>query len=314
MAVRTEEAAYPVVYIACRVCGADAPRWLGIRGNAEYSGAPPLEPSEPHRVTNVVTCRACGFVYTNPLIVLPPDDHRQPYHDAEAYVPYAGDPTRVIERVLRQLERLIGRRGRLLDVGAGKGEFLLVAKRRGWEVCGVEPSPGLAAHAQAVQGLPVSSRSLDEAGWPEASFDAVTLNMVLEHVDDPNSLLRSLHRVLAPGGVLFIEVPNLESLLLRAIRLYFRLRGRDWSPLLSPLHWPYHCYGYRARTVRTLAERNGFRVAACRTAGLGPRGFRESPKIRALESVGRALVMRVGGALGWGDVLMVYCRKQATLG
>jgi SAM-dependent methyltransferase len=135
----------------------------------------------------------------------------------------------------------------------------------------------------------------------------------LEHVDDPNGLLQAVHRVLADGGILFIEVPNLESFMMDAIRLYFRLRKRDWSPLLSPLHWPYHCYGYSLNTLRYLCQRNGFRMVKANTVDLGPRGFRENRNVDRWEQQLRATMMKLGGLVGRGDVLMVWCRKTSSV-
>src|SRR3989338_8063991 len=128
------QGAYTVTYISCRVCGLDRPKLLGIRGNLEYSGAASLEAGEPHMVTNVVQCRNCGFIYTNPLILLAPGDAPQRYHDAQEYLPYANDPSRELKERLATLERLAKKKVRLLDIGAGKGEFLAIARQRGWEV------------------------------------------------------------------------------------------------------------------------------------------------------------------------------------
>ncbi|MDP3704261.1 MAG: class I SAM-dependent methyltransferase [Candidatus Omnitrophota bacterium] len=301
--------AYAVTYIPCRVCGSDRPKLLGIRGNLEYSGAAPLGPGEPHMMTNVVRCRRCGFIYTNPMILLAAGDARRRYHDAEAYAPYAKDPSRELQERLTILERLARRKGRLLDVGAGKGEFLAIARQRGWHVEGVEPSEDLVRHARQQHQLTLRHGSLEQAAFPEEHFDAVTLHMVLEHVDDPTALLRAINRVLVSNGILFIEVPNLDSLLLKGVRLYFRLRQRDWSPLLSPLHWPYHCYGYGLKTLHILCRNHGFRIIKAKTVDLGRRGFRDNPNTQPWERQLREAMMRVGGLVGRGDVLMVWCRK-----
>src|SRR3989338_1072994 len=303
------QGAYTVTYISCRVCGLDRPKLLGIRGNLEYSGAASLEAGEPHMVTNVVQCRNCGFIYTNPLILLAAGDARQRYHDAQEYLPYANDPSRELKERLATLERLAKKKGRLLDIGAGKGEFLAIARQRGWEVEGVEPSEDMVRHAQQQHQLTLRYGALEQAAFPDGYFDAVTLNMVLEHVDDPHGLLQAIYRVLAPGGLLFVEVPNMESFMLRAIRWYFRLRRRNWSPMLSPLHWPYHCFGYRLQTLQYLCARHGFRVVKAQTQGLGPRGFRPASNVSLWERWLRSLAMQAGNLLGQGDVLRVYCRK-----
>lgn len=212
---------------------------------------------------------------------------------------------------MQALERLVKRRGRLLDVGAGKGEFLVAARGRGWEVHGIEPSGELARHAKREHDLTLQTVPFTQTAFPGESFDAVTLNMVLEHVEDPVGVLREARRVLVPGGVVCLEVPNLESLLLGAITIYFRLTGRDWSPLLSPLHWPYHTYGYCLRTIRHLCEQVGFAIVKAQATDLGCRGFRDSPGITVWEAWSRHLVMKLGARLGRGDVLIVYGEKRS---
>lgn len=305
------QGAYSVTYMTCRVCGADRPKLLGTRGNLEYSGARALPPGEPHRVTNVVQCRVCSFVYTNPRILLSEADQQQQYQHADEYVPYANDPSKGLDRILMRIERLMPQKGRLLDIGAGKGEFLAAAKRRGWDAHGIEPSAEFVQYARDSHHLSLSHVAMEDTDLPEGSADVVTLNMVLEHVDDPHALLGLANRVLRPGGLLLIEVPNLDSLMLKGVRLYFRLTQRDWSPLLSPLHWPYHCYGYPLRTIKFLCARHGFDIIRAHTSDLQSRGFRENPGISTREASLRDAAMRIGGLVGSGDVLMVYGRKTA---
>lgn len=77
------------------------------------------------------------------------------------------------------------RKGRLLDVGCGSGEFLAQMRELGWDVFGVEPDPQAARVAREQFGLTVWPGALAEASFPDGFFDAVTLNHVIEHVADP---------------------------------------------------------------------------------------------------------------------------------
>jgi SAM-dependent methyltransferase len=88
-------------------------------------------------------------------------------------------------------------------------------------VLGVEPSPTNAALARQKFGLPVITAYLHEAGLPEAAFDVVTLVDVLEHVTEPRILLEEVHRVLRPGGVVYIKTPNVTWNFLK-----YRVLGR----------------------------------------------------------------------------------------
>ncbi len=103
-------------------------------------------------------------------------------------------------------------RGRLLDVGCGNGSFLHQMRLLGWDTVGVEPDACAVSVAREKLGLEAFHGSLEEAKFPEACFDAITLNHVIEHISDPIRLLNECRRVLRPNGTLVIITPNIDSL------------------------------------------------------------------------------------------------------
>jgi SAM-dependent methyltransferase len=117
---------------------------------------------------------------------------------------------------------------RLLDVGCGSGAFLRVMKALGWLAVGLEPDPRACEVARAA-GLNVLQGSLQDAPLEPASFDAITLNHVIEHLHDPVRDLEICLRLLRPGGVLWITTPNLGA---EGHRRY----GGDWLHLDPPRH------------------------------------------------------------------------------
>jgi 2-polyprenyl-3-methyl-5-hydroxy-6-metoxy-1,4-benzoquinol methylase len=120
------------------------------------------------------------------------------------------------------------RPGRLLDVGCGAGDGIDRMRGLGWCAEGTDTDPAAVSAARS-RGLTVHQGTLDRLDLPAASFDAVTLSHVIEHVDDPRALLRECRRLLAPRGTLFIETPNAGSW------LHARL-GRHWRGLEPPRH------------------------------------------------------------------------------
>jgi 2-polyprenyl-3-methyl-5-hydroxy-6-metoxy-1,4-benzoquinol methylase len=143
---------------------------------------------------------------------------------------------------------------RLLDVGCGNGQFLLAAKALGWEAWGIDADSD-AVKAARVTGLRVEHDTFPNTGMAAASFDAVTMNHVIEHLHDPVGALREVRRLLKPGGILWIATPNLESLGSR----YYRW---NWRGLEAPRHLVLF-------TVGSLRH-------ACITAGFPAPGFRRS--------------------------------------
>ena len=124
--------------------------------------------------------------------------------------------------------RFPGAGARVLDIGCGNGCFLLQMRSLGWEVCGVEPDPQAAARARA-SGLEVRDGLLQQHSWPDESFDAVTLNHVIEHLHDPLGTLRRSWKLLRPGGWIKVTTPNFGS-------WGHQKFGADWMPLDPPRH------------------------------------------------------------------------------
>jgi 2-polyprenyl-3-methyl-5-hydroxy-6-metoxy-1,4-benzoquinol methylase len=147
--------------------------------------------------------------------------------------------------------------GSLLDVGCATGIFLRsMGSLPGWEVQGVEISPHAAAIARQ-QGLRVFTGTLEEAHFPAASFDAVTLWDVFEHLHDPASSLTEIRRVLKPDGLLVLRVPNVGS-------WDARIFGRYWAGYDSPRH----LYVFDRRTLAEMLARSGFEIVSA-SCGIG---------------------------------------------
>lgn len=118
--------------------------------------------------------------------------------------------------------------GRLLDVGCGSGEWLLAMQQRGWQVEGIDFDEN-AVKVAAQRGLRVHCNSLEQHGFPDNYFDAVTSNHLIEHVPDPVQLLVECARILKPGGKLVILTPNNTSFSHRVFK-------QNWRGLEPPRH------------------------------------------------------------------------------
>ncbi len=205
----------------------------------------------------MVRCRACGLVYRSPrpvgsVVARSPDADRTDRELEE----------RVGERRSRHFRRFLaraGRPGRLLDIGCGYGFFVQLAQEAGWDAIGLDPDPEAVAYAQARLRVNARCGELGDCCFPDGAFDLVTLWNVLECVPDPLGLLREVHRVLAPGGRVFIRTQNVAWHLLnfRLARTIRRLAGR---PLVGT--HPYRTFifnmnSFSRPTLHRLIERSG---------------------------------------------------------
>lgn len=107
----------------------------------------------------------------------------------------------------RRIASYLNKKGSLLDIGAGTGDFLAYAKSQKWQVLGIEPNPQAKDLAQK-KGV---SFVEDTSDLSTSSFDVITLWHVLEHVEDLEKQLLELKRIAKPGGIIVVAVPNFKS-------------------------------------------------------------------------------------------------------
>lgn len=154
---------------------------------------------------------------------------------------------------LRAMAKLTEGR-RILDVGCGVGVFLASAKKSGWDVQGTDASVNAAQFAKLAYSLNYVS---DCRCLPAHSFDVVRASHVLEHVPEPASFVSELRRLVKPGGVLQIVVPNNEALLNRWVNAWRAKRSS--RPRLALSVYPVmHCLGLTQKSLATLAKNAGF--------------------------------------------------------
>ena len=134
--------------------------------------------------------------------------------------------------------------------------FLLIAKYLGMNPYGVEPWD-FDKKLSEDYNLNIFNGTLLEAKYESDFFDVVTLNHVLEHVDNPSEIMEELYRILKPGGYLIIGVPISDS-------ITFKLFGRFWGGLDTPRH----LFIFSKMTLKRCAEKFGFDVVNIRDTSL----------------------------------------------
>ena len=177
-------------------------------------------------------------------------------------------------------------KGASLDVGTAGGSFLAVAQRNGWEVAGCEPNRWMAEWGKEHYSIDIVPGTIFDMGLEDESFDVVTLWDVIEHTPDPTTVLEECRRVLKPGGLLVVNIPDIGSLV-------SRLMGRRWVFLLS-----IHLYYFTVQTLREMLKKTGFKMLLSRphwqTLELGYILFRMEAYVRPLARLGGRIVKALG--------------------
>jgi 2-polyprenyl-3-methyl-5-hydroxy-6-metoxy-1,4-benzoquinol methylase len=238
--------------VACDLCGASARESVPV-----FDGLRDMRFGIPGQFT-LHRCNSCGLLYLSP---------RPTRETISAYYPgeYSGHKGAIEDewfpimrwirrRKLSKRRRLIEhfssrKQGRVLDVGCATGLFLNEMAQAGWQAAGVELTASAVEYARRRFGLDVFEGTLGESPYEPASFDVITFWDVLEHTFSPTEELTIAARLLRPGGLLVLNVPNWNS-------VNRRLFGRYWSGLDAPRH----LYVFTYQTLETLLSRAGFSV------------------------------------------------------
>lgn len=197
----------------------------------------------------VVRCSECGLLMLNPQ---PSDEELGAIYGAHYFLGEGSDAERMHVATLKRataanyldlLSRYRGcQGGRLLEVGSGHGDFLVVAAQRGFDVTGVEYSSHACDVARAtLNGTgTVLCGEVEDVFDQNTAFDVCVLSDVIEHVRDPRRFLERIHDLLEPGGVIFIATPN----------------TRSWSARFQRNHWvefkPEHLFYFHEANLQGL--------------------------------------------------------------
>jgi 2-polyprenyl-3-methyl-5-hydroxy-6-metoxy-1,4-benzoquinol methylase len=193
-----------------------------------------------------VKCRNCHLIYVSPI--------EKASKINEAYFQRKNvDASIIRETRLTATESQLGlikRYGNgthLLDIGCGEGFFLYNASKAGYTTKGIEISQDAAEYARREFSLDVEAKPFEELRFAENYFDVVTLWQVLEHVPYPLMVLKEVHRILKPGGLLATSTPDIEGMLAKIFR-------RKWWNLRR-----LHINQFTAKTLTDMLNRAGFK-------------------------------------------------------
>lgn len=262
--------------------------------------------------TVVVRCRSCGLFYLQPMPRLTPAQYDRLY-DLAYFQPRTArwNERRQEDGASRlyEINKLIGSQGELLEIGCGQGGFLAMAQEWGYECRGLEVSEPLAQVARHNSGVPVDVGPLEEIRYAPSRFSAIYMDSVLEHVPRPGNFLREAARILHPGGVIYVVVPNEDSLFSQVRGITRALRGQNRR--LTAFSSPYHWIGYNRHSLVECLQRAGFEPMFTKVLHGREEIWKYPGRSRSWKWWVLHAIYTTGEVLGMGSTLEALFRKSA---
>ena len=235
-------------YLQCPVCASAEIKNVLIAKDHTVSG----------ESFSIAECGNCSLRFTQDV---PDATAISPYYKAEDYISHTNISKGLVNRAYqlvrkrtmikkrKLIEKFTGvKRGKLLDVGSGTGNFVNEMKENEWQVTGLEPDSDARKVAAQLYGLQLKDTGELFQLQPEG-FDAVTLWHVLEHVHDLHAYIQRLKVLLSKKGKLFIAVPN-----------YTSLDSQVYKEHWAAYDVPRHLYHFSPKSMNILMENNGLKI------------------------------------------------------
>ncbi len=205
---------------------------------------------------NLVKCKKCGLVYVNPR---PIEEEIHSYYSDNYYLSKGSIKSKIEKFILRPYYMSLKRahikqfkkKGKILDIGCGGGDFINLLPKNNWEVYGIEPNQtgfNLSSDGNNKK-MNIYDKKLLSCKFPDNYFDVITMWHVFEHIHKPNKELQEIKRVLKDDAIFILAVPNIKS-------FGFKICKEHWFHLDAPRH----LYHYDSATIRKILDNNKFEV------------------------------------------------------
>ena len=211
----------------------------------------------------VVRCLNCNFYFVNPPIEFSEFDWKYLYDNT-----YFGEKSNwyTKKRKLDSKERLKKASGftsnkieNFLDIGCGEGYSLIEAMSRGWNVYGLDITDHRIENAKA-SSIKFINSDLINSNLPSNFFDIIYIDSVLEHVYNPSDYLSEIKRILKKGGILYLGVPNEDSLFNDVRKIIYKITRKNITEKIKPFQSPYHINGFNKSSLTFALNITGFKI------------------------------------------------------
>ena len=267
-------AASNLVDVSCNLCGNHGAIVLFPATDKPDGGLPTFSCTSPGHgeYYRIVRCTQCGLRFSSPrpnaaALQAEYEQVEDPMYEQEL------DGRHMTFRRNLKLVETFCKSGTILDIGAGMGVFLHLAKLNGWDVNGIEPSRWSVQKAEERYGLKINIGGYGLAPKLHAQLDVVTMWDVIEHVSDPLDALQVCNKVLKPGGALILSTVDMGS-------AYARIMGKYWPWLMKM-----HLYYFDRGTMTAYLRKAGFQTLQIRKYRHTISGHYLAYKLRAISGL-----------------------------
>jgi len=201
-------------------------------------------------------CDECGFKFTNPRPAL---EELPQYYESTEYISHSNVEKGIINKLYQIVRNhtLKGKggiiykyikKGQILDIGCGTGEFLNAMQQYNFVATGIEPNQEARNNAKRNYGLAVYDES-DIDGLSKNYFNVITLWHVLEHVFNLNDRISQIKELIAENGILVVALPNPSS-----------WDAKHYGKFWAAYDCPRHLYHFDQLAVKNIFNKNGFEI------------------------------------------------------
>lgn len=241
----------------------------------------------------IIQCNNCQIITRNPSIYNDStieDGIPSSLIEGSEFISGSVDrPNKVFIKRLEQIEKLVKVK-KVLDIGAGNGAFLQIAKSLNWETSGAELNENN-YNAIIKQGINCYNKDVLELNLPPESFSFIHMNHVFEHVKEPYKILMECYRLLTPGGVLIIEVPNEFKAFTSSLKRMLGMKNNSFTSYFE------HEWYYDPASLKIMISKSGFRIIRFETLS------------RAAGSYIKRLLNKIAVLINRGPIMEVLLQK-----